>query len=174
MAMFSKMMSTMAGRVGAPMGLLTEEEELAKELDPNSVVRPGEMQMMSSPTFAESKQLDPNSVVRENEAMSLGELVNQRTQQVGDVFRNPGEYLMGAVQPQIDALRDSIKDPAEYAEMRLQMAMDGRLDEQEAARARRLREMQAFQQQGLSNYSAGQRATQLPTGYFNDAQRGLF
>lgn len=122
----------------------------------------------------QANELDPSSVVKPAEAMSIGELVNQRAQQAGDVFRNPGEYLMGAVQPQIDALRDSIRDPAEYAEMRLQMAMDGRLGGQEAARARRMREMQAFQQQGLSNYSAGQRATQLPTGYFNDAQRGLF
>lgn len=172
--MFSTMMATMAGKVGAPMGLLTEEEELAKQLDPNSVVRPGEMQLMSSPTFAELKQQDPNSVVRENEAMSLRELVNQRAQQAGDAFRSPGEYLMGQVQPRIDALRDSLRDPAEYAEMRLQMAMDGRLDREEAERARRLREMQAFQQQGLSNYLSGQRATQLPTGYFNNAQRGLF
>lgn len=172
--MFSKMMATMAGKVGAPVGLLTEEEELAKQLDPNSVVRPGEMQMVRSPTFDELKQQDPNSVVKENEIMSLRELVGQRAQQAGDVFRNPGEYLMGEVQPQIDALRDSIRDPAEYAEMRLQMALDGRLDAQEAARARRNREMQAFQQQGLSDYMSGQRMTQLPTGYFNDAQRGLF
>lgn len=146
--MFSKIMATMAGKVGAPMGLLTEEEELAKELD-------------------------PNAVVRENEAMSLRELVGQRAQQAGDVFRNPGEYLMGAVQPQIDALRGSIKDPAEYAQMRLQMALDGRLDAQEIARAKRIREMQAFQQQGLRSFQEGQRATELPTGYFNDAQRGL-
>lgn len=153
--MFSKMMAAASAAAGLPDALLTvankmdEDDEQANELDPSSVVRPAE-------------------------AMSIGELVNLRAQQAGDVFRNPGEYLMGAVQPQIDALRDSIKDPAEYAEMRLQMAMDGRLDEQEAARARRMREMQAFQQQGLSNYSSGQRATQLPTGYFNDAQRGLF
>jgi len=164
------MMATMAGRVGAPMGLLTEKEGLEIELNPNSVFP----HFTGTPTFDELKEQEANSVVKEDQNMSLGELVNQRAQQAGDVFRNPGEYLMGAVQPQIDALRDSIKDPAEYAEMRLQMAMDGRLDEQEAARARRLREMQAFQQQGLSNYSAGQRATQLPTGYFNDAQRGLF
>ena len=155
MAMFSKMMAAASAAAGLPDALLTvankmdEDDEQANELDPSSVARPAE-------------------------AMSIGELVNQRAQQVGDVFRNPGEYLMGAVQPQIDALRDSIRDPAEYAEMRLQMALDGRLDEQEAARARRMREMQAFQQQGLSNYSSGQRATQLPTGYFNDAQRGLF
>ena len=155
MAMFRNMMAAASADAGLPDALLTvankmdEDDEQANELDPSSVARPAE-------------------------AMSIGELVNQRAQQVGDVFRNPGEYLMGAVQPQIDALRDSIRDPAEYAEMRLQMALDGRLDEQEAARARRMREMQAFQQQGLSNYSSGQRATQLPTGYFNDAQRGLF
>jgi|DEB0MinimDraft_6_1074348.scaffolds.fasta_scaffold65026_2 hypothetical protein len=153
--MFSKMMAAASAAAGLPDALLTvankmdEDDEQANELDPSSVVRPAE-------------------------AMSIGELVNQRAQQAGEVFRNPGEYLMGAVQPQIDALRDSIRDPAEYAEMRLQMALDGRLDAQEAARARRMREMQAFQQQGLSNYSSGQRATQLPTGYFNDAQRGLF
>ena len=153
--MFSKKMAAASAAAGLPDALLTvankmdEDDEQANELDPSSVVRPAE-------------------------AMSIGELVNQRAQQAGEVFRNPGEYLMGAVQPQIDALRDSIRDPAEYAEMRLQMALDGRLDAQEAARARRMREMQAFQQQGLSNYSSGQRATQLPTGYFNDAQRGLF
>ena len=153
--MFSKMMAAASAAAGLPDALLTvankmdEDDEQANELDPSSVVRPAE-------------------------AMSIGELVNQRAQQAGEVFRNPGEYLMGAVQPQIDALRDSIRDPAEYAEMRLQMALDGRLDAQEAARARRMREMQAFQQQGLSNYSSGQRATPLPTGYFNDAQRGLF
>lgn len=153
--MFSKMMAAASAAAGLPDALLTvankmdEDDEQANELDPSSVVRPAE-------------------------AMSIGELVNQRAQQAGEVFRNPGEYLMGAVQPQIDAMRDSIRDPAEYAEMRLQMALDGRLDAQEAARARRMREMQAFQQQGLSNYSSGQRATQLPTGYFNDAQRGLF
>jgi len=153
--MFSKMMAAASAAAGLPDALLTvankmdEDDEQANELDPSSVVRPAE-------------------------AMSISELVNQRAQQAGEVFRNPGEYLMGAVQPQIDALRDSIRDPAEYAEMRLQMALDGRLDAQEAARARRMREMQAFQQQGLSNYSSGQRATQLPTGYFNDAQRGLF
>jgi hypothetical protein len=153
--MFSKIMAAASAASGLPDALLTvankmdEDDEQANELDPSSVVRPAE-------------------------AMSIGELVNRRAQQAGDVFRNPGEYLMGAVQPQIDALSDSIRDPAEYAEMRLQMALDGRLGAQEAARARRLREMQAFQQQGLSNYSAGQQATQLPTGYFNDAQRGLF
>tara|TARA_B100001093_G_scaffold513761_1_gene586343 strand:+ start:294 stop:716 length:423 start_codon:yes stop_codon:yes gene_type:complete len=139
--MFSKMMATMAGKVGAPMGLLTDAD------DQNKPIKPDE------PT--------------------MRELLGNKVENITNAVSNPGEYVMNTVQPKFDSLTSLVQDPAAYAEQRIRMAMDGSLEDEEIAGAKRDQRMQAFMNQGLSDYGAAERAVQLPTGYFNTAQRGL-
>jgi hypothetical protein len=80
---------------------------------------------------------------------------------------------MNTVQPSFDSLTSLVQDPAAYAEQRMRMALDGSLEKERIANARSRQRAQAFMNQGLSDYGSAERAVQLPTGYFNDAQRGL-
>lgn len=168
--MFSKMMAVMAGKAGFPNGLMGDEEDLEKTLDPSSVVRPGEMQLGRSPN---SSVLDPSSVVRPGEMMSVGDLVGQRMEGLREIASDPGAYAMGRIGGAVDRVTSLAQDPVAYAEQRFRMALDGTLDEEERAAAKSRARMQQFQSQAMQDYQAGQRATQLPTGYFNSAQRGL-
>jgi hypothetical protein len=147
-AMFSKMMATMAGKVGAPMGLLTNQDDIEK---------------LPAPDDKTMREL-------------LGDSFNSTREgfdKVGEAFSNPGAYAMQTVQPGIDAVRGLVQDPAAYAEQRIRMAMNGELDPSESEFAKRDARMQAFMDQSLSDYDSAERAVQLPTGYFNTAQRGL-
>jgi hypothetical protein len=147
-AMFSKMMATMAGKVGAPMGLLTNQDDIEK---------------LPAPDDKTMREL-------------LGDSFNSTREgfdKVGEAFSNPGAYAMQTVQPGIDAVRGLVQDPAAYAEQRIRMAMNGELDPSESEFAKRNARMQAFMDQSLSDYGSAERAVQLPTGYFNTAQRGL-
>ena len=99
--------------------------------------------------------------------------VREGFDKVGEAFSNPGAYAMQTVQPSIDAVRGLVQDPAAYAEKRIRMAMDGSLEEEEIARVKRDQRIESFMNQSLSDYGSAERAVQLPTGYFNDAQRGL-
>lgn len=146
--MFSKMMATMAGKVGAPMGLLTNQDDIEK---------------LPAPDDKTMREL-------------LGDSFNSTREgfdKVGEAFSNPGAYAMQTVQPGIDAVRGLVQDPAAYAEQRIRMAMNGELDPSESEFAKRNARMQAFMDQSLSDYGSAERAVQLPTGYFNTAQRGL-
>jgi hypothetical protein len=90
-----------------------------------------------------------------------------------DVASDPGAYAMGRIGGAVDRVTSLTQDPLAYAEQRMRMALDGTLDEEERAAAKSRARMQQFQSQAMQDYQAGQRATQLPTGYFNSAQRGL-
>jgi hypothetical protein len=46
-------------------------------------------------------------------------------------------------------------------------------DAEEVKFKRAMARMRNFQAEGDSQFSAGRQAVQLPTGYFNSAQRGL-
>lgn len=104
---------------------------------------------------------------------TIREMLGERVDEIGSAISNPGEYVMNTVQPSFDSLTSLVQDPAAYAEQRIRMAMDGSADQQATADAQRKQRMQAFMDQGLSDYGAAERAVQLPTGYFNTAQRGL-
>lgn len=104
---------------------------------------------------------------------TMRELLGERVDEIGSALSNPGEYVMNTVQPSFDSLTSLVQDPAAYAEQRMRMALDGSLEKERIANARSRQRAQAFMNQGLSDYGSAERAVQLPTGYFNDAQRGL-
>jgi len=104
---------------------------------------------------------------------TMRELLGERVDEIGSALSNPGEYVMNTVQPSFDSLTSLAQDPAAYAEQRMRMALDGSLEKERIANARRRQRAQAFMDQGLSDYGSAELAVQLPTGYFNDAQRGL-
>jgi hypothetical protein len=147
-AMFSKMMATMAGKVGAPMGLLTNQDDIEK---------------LPAPDDKTMREL-------------LGDSFNSTREgfdKVGEAFSNPGAYAMQTVQPGIDAVRGLVQDPAKYASDRLASALDGQTDADEKLFQQRMANMRAFQAAGQSEFDAMNQSVQLPTGYFNSAQRGL-
>ena len=167
--MFSKMMAAMAGKAGFPNGLVGDEEP--DGLDENGLPKnpgmPGEV-----PPVAPVVNVATNTAEQAANP-TLGQMVGQRMEGLRDIASDPGAYAMGRIGGAVDRVTSLTQDPLAYAEQRMRMALDGTLDEEERAAAKSRARMQQFQSQAMQDYQAGQQATQLPTGYFNSAQRGL-
>ncbi len=167
--MFSSMMAAMAGKAGFPNGLMGDEEP--DGLDENGLPKnpgmPGEV-----PPVAPVVNVATNAA-EQAANQSIGQLVGQRMEGLRDIASDPGAYAMGRIGGAVDRVTSLAQDPVAYAEQRFRMALDGTLDEEERAAAKSRARMQQFQSQAMQDYQAGQQATQLPTGYFNSAQRGL-
>ena len=167
--MFSAMMAAMAGKAGFPNGLVGDEEP--DGLDENGLPKnpgmPGEV-----PPVAPVVNVATNTAEQAANP-TLGQMVGQRMEGLRDIASDPGGYAMGRIGGAVDRVTSLAQDPLAYAEQRMRMALDGTLDEEERAAAKSRARMQQFQSQAMQDYQAGQRATQLPTGYFNSAQRGL-
>ena len=167
--MFSAMMAAMAGKAGFPNGLVGDEEP--DGLDENGLPKnpgmPGEV-----PPVAPVVNVATNTAEQAANP-TLGQMVGQRMEGLRDIASDPGGYAMERIGGAVDRVTSLAQDPLAYAEQRMRMALDGTLDEEERAAAKSRARMQQFQSQAMQDYQAGQRATQLPTGYFNSAQRGL-
>jgi len=163
------MMAAMAGKAGFPNGLMGDEEP--DGLDENGLPKnpgmPGEV-----PPVAPVVNVATNTAAQAAN-QSIGQMVGQRMEGLRDIASDPGAYAMGRIGGAVDRVTSLTQDPLAYAEQRMRMALDGTLDEEERAAAKSRARMQQFQSQAMQDYQAGQRATQLPTGYFNSAQRGL-
>ena len=167
--MFSSMMAAMAGKAGFPNGLVGDEEP--DGLDENGLPKnpgmPGEVPPVAPVVNVATNTADQAA------NQSIGQMVGQRMEGLRDIASDPGAYAMGRIGGAVDRVTSLTQDPLAYAEQRMRMALDGTLDEEERAAAKSRARMQQFQSQAMQDYQAGQRATQLPTGYFNSAQRGL-
>ncbi len=167
--MFSSMMAAMAGKAGFPNGLMGDEEP--DGLDENGLPKnpgmPGEVPPVAPVVNVATNTADQAA------NQSIGQMVGQRMEGLRDIASDPGAYAMGRIGGAVDRVTSLTQDPLAYAEQRMRMALDGTLDEEERAAAKSRARMQQFQSQAMQDYQAGQRATQLPTGYFNSAQRGL-
>jgi len=167
--MFSSMMAAMAGKAGFPNGLMGDEEP--DGLDENGLPKnpgmPGEV-----PPVAPVVNVATNTA-EQAANQSIGQMVGQRMEGLRDIASDPGAYAMGRIGSSFDNLRSATQNPAKYAADRISKAMSGELEEEDRARARSRARMQQFQSQAMQDYLAGQQGVQLPTGYFNSAQRGL-
>jgi hypothetical protein len=168
--MFSAMMAGMSKLAGMPNALLSSQDEL-EGLDENGLPKnpgmPGEVPPVAPVVNVATNTADQAA------NQSIGQMVGQRMEGLRDIASDPGGYAMGRIGGAVDRVTSLAQDPLAYAEQRMRMALDGTLDEEERAAAKSRARMQQFQSQAMQDYQAGQRATQLPTGYFNSAQRGL-
>lgn len=146
--MFNKLMSAASTAAGLPNALLSSE---------------GEMEELPTPDDKTMRELLGDSFQGTRAGFD----------KVGEAFSNPGAYAMQTVQPSIDAVRGLVQDPAKYASDRLASALDGETDADEKRFQQRMANMRAFQAAGQSEFDAMNQSVQLPTGYFNSAQRGL-
>ena len=167
--MFSAMMAAMAGKAGFPNGLMGDEEP--DGLDENGLPKnpgmPGEVPPVAPVVNVATNTADQAA------NQSIGQMVGQRMEGLRDIASDPGAYAMGRIGSSFDNLRSATQNPAKYAADRISKAMSGELEEEDRARAQSRARMQQFQSQAMQDYQAGQQGVQLPTGYFNSAQRGL-
>ena len=172
--MFSAMMAGMSKLAGMPKALLSSQDEL-EGLDENGlpINPPMPGQVPGAPPAAAPVVNVATNTAEEIANPTLGQIVGQRMEGLRDIASDPGAYAMGRIGGAVDRVTSLAQDPVAYAEQRMRMALDGTLDEEERAAAKSRARMQQFQSQAMQDYQAGQQATQLPTGYFNSAQRGL-
>lgn len=172
--MFSAMMAGMSKLAGMPKALLSSQDEL-EGLDENGlpINPPMPGQVPGAPPAAAPVVNVATNTAEEIANPTLGQIVGQRMEGLRDIASDPGAYAMGRIGGAVDRVTSLANDPLAYAEQRMRMALDGTLDEEERAAAKSRARMQQFQSQAMQDYQAGQQATQLPTGYFNSAQRGL-
>lgn len=177
--MFSKMMAAMAGKAGFPNGLIGDEEP--EGLDENGLpinppmpgqVPGAELQNSVPPPAAPVVNVATNTADQAAD-QSIGQMLGQRMEGLRDIASDPGAYAMGRIGSSFDNLRSATQNPAKYAADRISKAMSGELDAEDKLRAKSRARMQQFQSQAMQDYQAGQQGVQLPTGYFNSAQRGL-
>ncbi len=168
--MFSAMMAGMSKLAGMPKALLSSQDEL-EGLDENGLPKnpgmPGEVPPVAPVVNVATNTADQAA------NQSIGQMVGQRMEGLRDIASDPGAYAMGRIGSSFDNLRSATQNPAKYAADRISKAMSGELEEEDKARARSRARMQQFQSQAMQDYQAGQQGVQLPTGYFNSAQRGL-
>ena len=171
--MFSSMMAAMAGKAGFPNGLIGDEEPEGLDENGLPITPPMPGQVPGAPPAAAPVVNVATNTAEEIANPTLGQMVGQRMEGLRDIASDPGAYAMGRIGGAVDRVTSLAQDPVAYAEQRMRMALDGTLDEEERAAAKSRARMQQFQSQAMQDYQAGQQATQLPTGYFNSAQRGL-
>jgi len=167
------MMAGMSKLAGMPKALLSSKDEL--DLDENGlpINPPMPGQVPGAPPAAAPVVNVATNTAEQAANPTLGQMVGQRMEGLRDIASDPGAYAMGRIGGAVDRVTSLAQDPVAYAEQRFRMALDGTLDEEERAAAKSRARMQQFQSQAMQDYQAGQQATQLPTGYFNSAQRGL-
>ena len=146
--MFNKIMAAASTAAGLPNALLSDEGDMEKLPTPDE----NTMREMLGDRFKGTRE---------------------GFDKVGEAFSNPGAYAMQTVQPSIDAVKGLVQDPAKYASDQLASALDGETDSEEKRFQQRMANMRAFQAAGQSQFDAMNQSVQLPTGYFNSAQRGL-
>lgn len=171
--MFSSMMAAMAGKAGFPNGLIGDEEPEGLDENGLPITPPMPGQVPGAPPPAAPVVNVATNTAEEIANPTLGQMVGQRMEGLRDIASDPGAYAMGRIGGAVDRVTSLAQDPLAYAEQRMRMALDGTLDAEERAAAKSRARMQQFQSQAMQDYQAGQQATQLPTGYFNSAQRGL-
>ena len=136
--MFSKMMAAMAGKAGFPNGLMGDEEP--DGLDENGLPKnpgmPGEVPPVAPVVNVATNTADQAA------NQSIGQMVGQRMEGLRDIASDPGAYAMGRIGGAVDRVTSLAQDPVAYAEQRFRMALDGTLDEEERAAARRALEDQ--------------------------------
>ena len=171
--MFSSMMAAMAGKAGFPNGLIGDEEPEGLDENGLPITPPMPGQVPGAPPAAAPVVNVATNTAEEIANPTLGQMVGQRMEGLRDIASDPGAYAMGRIGSSFDNLRSATQNPAKYAADRISKAMSGELEEEDRARAQSRARMQQFQSQAMQDYQAGQQAVQLPTGYFNSAQRGL-
>ncbi len=172
--MFSAMMAGMSKLAGMPKALLSSQDEL-EGLDENGlpINPPMPGQVPGAPPATAPVVNVATNTADQAAKQSIGKMVGQRMEGLRDIASDPGAYAMGRIGSSFDNLRSATQSPAKYAADRISKAMSGELEEEDKARARSRARMQQFQSQAMQDYQAGQQGVQLPTGYFNSAQRGL-
>ena len=171
--MFSKMMAAMAGKAGFPNGLVGDEE--VEGLDENGLPKnPGMPGQVPGAPPAASPVVNVAANSAEQAAnQSIGQMVGQRMEGLRDIASDPGAYAMNQIGGSLDGVRGLVQDPKKYAADRFAKAMNPITDAEEVKFKRAMARMRNFQAEGESQFAAGRQAVQLPTGYFNSAQRGL-
>ena len=179
--MFSAMMAAMAGKAGFPNGLVGDEE--VEDLDENGFPInppipgqvPGGMpgQVPGAPPAASPVVNVATNTAEQAANPTLGQMVGQRMEGLRDIASDPGGYAMNQIGGSLDGVRGLVQDPKKYAADRFAKAMNPITDAEEVKFKRAMARMRNFQAEGESQFSAGRQAVQLPTGYFNSAQRGL-
>lgn len=180
--MFSAMMAGMSKMAGMPKALLSSQDEL-EGLDENGLPitppMPGQLpggmpgQVPGAPPPAAPVVNVATNTAEQAANPTLGQMVGQRMEGLRDIASDPGGYAMERIGSSFDNLKSATQNPAKYAADRISKAMSGELEEEDRARALSRARMQQFQSQAMQDYQAGQQGVQLPTGYFNSAQRGL-
>ena len=177
--MFSAMMAAMAGKAGFPNGLVGDEE--IEGLDENGLPinppMPGQvpgagLQNSVPPPAAPVVNVATNTAEQAANP-TLGQMVGQRMEGLRDIASDPGGYAMNQIGGSLDGVRGLVQDPKKYAADRFAKAMNPITDAEEVKFKRAMARMRNFQAEGESQFAAGRQAVQLPTGYFNSAQRGL-
>jgi hypothetical protein len=168
--MFSAMMAGMSKLAGMPNALLSSQDEL-EGLDENGLPKnpgmPGEVPPVAPVVNVATNTADQAA------NQSIGQMVGQRMEGLRDIASDPGGYAMGQIGSRLDGVRGLVQDPRKYAADRLAKAMNPITDAEEVKFKRAMARMRNFQAEGESQFAAGRQAVQLPTGYFNSAQRGL-
>ena len=171
--MFNKMMAAIAGSAGFPNGLIGDEEP--EVLDENGLPVNPQMpgQVPGAPPAAAPVVNVATNTAEEIANPTLGQMVGQRMEGLRDIASDPGGYAMNQIGGSLDGVRGLVQDPEKYAADRFAKALNPITDAEEVKFKRAMARMRNFQAEGESQFAAGRQAVQLPTGYFNSAQRGL-
>jgi len=171
--MFNKMMAAIAGSAGFPNGLIGDEEP--EVLDENGLPVNPQMpgQVPGAPPAAAPVVNVATNTAEEIANPTLGQMVGQRMEGLRDIASDPGGYAMNQIGGSLDGVRGLVQDPKKYAADRFAKALNPITDAEEVKFKRAMARMRNFQAEGESQFAAGRQAVQLPTGYFNSAQRGL-
>ena len=171
--MFSSMMAAMAGKAGFPNGLIGDEEPEGLDENGLPITPPMPGQVPGAPPAAAPVVNVATNTAEEIANPTLGQMVGQRMEGLRDIASDPGAYAMNQIGGSLDGVRGLVQDPKKYAADRFAKALNPITDAEEVKFKRAMARMRNFQAEGESQFAAGRQAVQLPTGYFNSAQRGL-
>ena len=171
--MFNKMMAAIAGSAGFPNGLIGDEEPEGLDENGLPITPPMPGQVPGAPPAAAPVVNVATNTAEEIANPTLGQMVGQRMEGLRDIASDPGGYAMNQIGGSLDGVRGLVQDPKKYAADRFAKALNPITDAEEVKFKRAMARMRNFQAEGESQFAAGRQAVQLPTGYFNSAQRGL-